>query len=463
MAVDVVILAAGQGSRMRSRQAKVLHRLAGKPLLGHVVDTAARFENAQITVVVGYGAEGVRACFADRPINWVEQTKQLGTAHAVAQALPWLRAGARTLILYGDVPLITFSTLQVLVEVCDDDTLALLTARVSDPSGYGRVIRNRYAAVEAIVEDRDATPTQREINEINTGVMCVGSDLLRALLPKIDNRNAQGEYYLTDLVGLVKAAGKAIRTSAPASLLEIEGVNTRMQLAALERAHQKEIAASLMDQGVSFADPARFDCRGRLSIGTDVFIDINSVFEGEVEIGSGTSIGPNCSIANAVIGEGVVIKANTVIEGSIDAPVIVANDVQVGPFARLREGTMLAAGTRIGNFVETKKARLGEGSKANHLAYLGDAEIGTGVNIGAGTITCNYDGANKHKTRIEDGAFIGSNSSLIAPLVIGNGATVGAGSAIAKSVPSANLAVARSAQRNIPGWKRPQKKPPEGK
>lgn len=463
MVVDVVILAAGQGSRMCSKQPKVLHRLAGKPLLGHVLDTATRFENAQITVVIGHGAEGVRACFADRSINWVEQTEQLGTAHAVAQALPFLRASASTLILYGDVPLISFSTLQVLVELSDDDTLALLTARVGDPSGYGRIIRNRYAAVEAIVEHKDATPTQREINEINTGVMCVNSDLLHALLPNIDKGNAQGEYYLTDLIGLVRAAGKAIRTSAPASLLEIEGVNTRMQLAALERAHQREIAASLMDQGVSFADPARFDCRGRLRTGTDVFIDINSVFEGEVELGSGTSIGPNCAIANAVIGEGVVVKANTVIEGSINAPVVLANDVQVGPFARLREGTILAAGTRIGNFVETKKARLGEGSKANHLAYLGDAEIGAGVNIGAGTITCNYDGVNKHKTQIEDGAFIGSNSSLVAPLVIGKGATVGAGSAIAKSVPSENLAVARGAQRNIPGWKRPHQKPPEGK
>ena len=463
MAVDVVILAAGQGSRMRSDQPKVLHRLAGKPLLGHVLDTAAGFDDVQITVVIGHGADKVRSCFSDRQINWVEQAEQLGTAHAVEQALPCLRDGARTLILYGDVPLIAFSTLQTLVEQCEANTLALLTALVTDPGGYGRIVRGAKGAVEAIVEHKDATPDQLEINEINTGVMCVGSDLLRQLLPKIGKNNAQEEYYLTDLISLVRVEGKAVVTSAPASWLEIEGINTRAQLAALERAHQKRIAESLMAEGVSFADPARFDCRGSLSTGTDVFIDINSVFEGDVQLGSGAFIGPNCHIANASIGEGVVVKANTVIEGTRDAPVMLANDVQVGPFARLREGTRLAAGVRIGNFVETKKSQLGAGSKANHLAYLGDADIGAGVNIGAGTITCNYDGVNKHRTEIEDGAFIGSNSSLVAPLSIGKDATVGAGSTIAKTVPPKSLSVARGAQRNIQGWKRPQKKSPEGK
>lgn len=354
MAVDVVILAAGQGSRMRSDQPKVLHRLAGKPLLGHVLDTAAGFDDAQITVIVGHGADQVRSCFLDRQINWIEQAEQLGTAHAVEQALPCLRAGAKTLILYGDVPLIAFSTLQALVEQCDDNTLALLTAQVNDPLGYGRIIRDLNGAVEAIVEHRDATPPQLEVNEINTGVMCVGSDLLLKLVPKIGNKNAQGEYYLTDLIGLVTAEGKAIQTSAPASWLEIEGINTRVQLAALERAYQKQMAETLMAQGVSFADPTRFDCRGSVTTDIDVFIDINSVFEGDVQLGAGASIGPNCYIANALIGEGVVVKANTVIEGTKEAPVVLAKDVQVGPFARLREGTRLAVGVRIGNFVETK-------------------------------------------------------------------------------------------------------------
>jgi bifunctional UDP-N-acetylglucosamine pyrophosphorylase/glucosamine-1-phosphate N-acetyltransferase len=458
MAIDVIVLAAGQGTRMQSRLPKVLHPLGGKPLLSHVIDTANKLADAQITVVVGHGAEAIKAKFSDTRLTWVEQKEQRGTAHAVAQALPKLRANSQALILYGDVPLIELDTVMELLDLVDDNTLALLTAELGAPTGYGRIVRGNDGEVTAIVEQKDANAEQLNINEINTGVMCLSSEALKKWIPEISSDNAQKEYYLTDIIAIAKSHDHGIKTSQPGCLYEIEGVNTRSQLAALERAYQSQVAQQLMDLGLSLADPQRFDCRGELLTGTDVFIDVNCVFEGKVSLGSGTRIGPNCLISHADIGDDVVIKANTVIEGSLTKGLVtIGNKVQVGPFARLREGTVLAEDVRIGNFVETKKAQLGLGSKANHLSYLGDAEIGAGVNIGAGTITCNYDGVNKFQTEIDDGAFIGSNSSLVAPVSIGSQATIGAGSTISKDVPPDNLSVARGAQRNIQGWKRPTK------
>lgn len=459
MTVDVIILAAGQGTRMRSRLPKVMHLLAGKPLLAHVIDTANKLDDARIIVIHGPGALDIKDAFADDTLLWAEQSEQKGTAHAVAQALPHLRNHSKALILYGDVPLIELSTLKKLVDLVTADGVALLTAQLDDPSGYGRVIRSEDAVVRAIVEHKDANTEQRQIKEINTGVMCVGSGVLQRLIPKIGSANVQQEYYLTDIIGIACAEGHSIKTGTATSLNEVTGVNNRTQLATLERYFQTNLANRLMNSGVSFADPQRFDCRGELICSQDVFIDINCVFEGQVSLGTGVRIGPNCTIANAEIGDGSIIKANTVIEGSSSkGRVIIGNSVQVGPFARLREGTILAAEVSIGNFVETKKTQLGVGSKANHLSYLGDAEIGVRVNIGAGTITCNYDGVNKHQTSIGDGAFIGSNSALIAPVSIGSGATIAAGSTISKAVPADNLSIERSTQRNIKDWSRPVKK-----
>ena len=463
MPIDVIILAAGQGSRMQSRLPKVLHRLGGKPLLGHVIDTAKQLDDASLTVVIGHQPEAVKAKFADENLLWAEQNEQNGTAHAVEQALPGLHDESLTLILYGDVPLINIETLNTLVTNAGENTLALLTVQLADPTGYGRIVRDENGEVSAIVEQKDASAEQLQINEINTGLMCLSSENLRRWIPAIESNNAQNEFYLTDIIAIAKAAGCGVKTSNPRTLSEVEGINTRAQLASLERSYQYQIANRLMDAGLSLADPRRFDCRGSLSCGKDVFIDVNCVFEGKVSLGNGVSVGPNCVITHANIGDDVVIKANTVIEGSAQkGPVTIGDRVQVGPFARLREGTSLAEDVCIGNFVETKKSRLGKASKANHLSYLGDAEIGEGVNIGAGTITCNYDGVNKFQTQIDDGAFIGSNSSLVAPVSVGAGATIGAGSTIAKEVPPDNLAVARGKQRNIKGWQRARKKEDEG-
>jgi bifunctional UDP-N-acetylglucosamine pyrophosphorylase/glucosamine-1-phosphate N-acetyltransferase len=459
MTIDVIILAAGKGTRMQSGLLKVMHLLAGKPLLGHVIDTANKLENAKIIVVHGSEAQPVKDAFLDHSVHWAEQREQQGTAHAVAQALPQLRNNSKALILYGDVPLIELATLNALVDQVSEDGLALLTAKLADPSGYGRVIRDEYNVVRAIVEQKDANPEQLQIKEINTGVICVSSNTLKTLIPKVDRANAQKEYYLTDIIAIASAEGHKIITGQPASLNEVQGVNTRAQLARLERHYQSSLATSLMNAGVGFADPQRFDCRGQLTCGQDVFIDINCVFEGRVSLGRGVRIGPNCAISNTEIGDQTVIKANTVIEGSSSKGLVkIGHGAQIGPFARLREGTTLANDVKIGNFVETKKARLGDGSKASHLSYLGDADIGAEVNIGAGTITCNYDGINKHQTTIGDGAFIGSNSALIAPVSIGDGATIGAGSTISKAVPSDNLSIERSTQRNIKGWARSEKK-----
>ena len=453
MHTEVIVLAAGKGTRMCSALPKVLHPLAGKPLLSHVLDAAALLSPRRIRVVVGVGMERVVAAFPDRDVRWMEQVEQLGTAHAAQMALPGLDDAAAALILYGDVPLIRAATLQPLLAAAHGGALAILTSRPADPTGYGRVLRDRQGRVIGVVEEKDATATEREVGEVNTGIMAMPVSRLRAWLAAVGNANAQGEYYLTDIVALAVADGVEVATWTAADPIEVEGVNDRRQLARLERAYQLRQADRLMAAGASLADPARFDCRGELTVGQDVWIDVNCVFEGRVALADGVRVGPHCVIRDAEIGPAAQIKAHTVIEG----PVAIAAGAQIGPFARLREGSKIGPDARIGNFVETKKVELGAGAKANHLAYLGDALVGAGVNLGAGTITCNYDGAHKHRTEIGDGAFIGSNSSLVAPVRIGAGATVGAGSTITGEVPDGSLGVGRARQRNIPGWQRPAK------
>lgn len=453
METDIVILAAGKGTRMKSALPKVLHCLAGKPLLQHVVDSARQVENAKIIVVTGHGSEQVKRVVCGEDLSYVEQTEQLGTAHAVAQAVDQLRDGGKTLILYGDVPLITSETILGMLEVVNDSTMSLLTVDLSDPTGYGRILRNDNGDVTEIIEQKDATPEQLMVTEVNTGVLALCTEHLQQWLPQIGNENAQGEYYLTDLIALARKNGVAVETKQPDSVAEVEGVNNRIQLSALERIYQLHQAEKLMVAGVTLADPGRVDVRGNLTSGPDTFIDCNVIFEGEVCLGDNVRIGPNCQIINSSIGSGVEIKANSVLE-----EVKVGDGAVVGPFARLRPGTELAALAKIGNFVETKNTRVGKGSKINHLSYVGDAVLGESVNVGAGTITCNYDGANKHQTIIKDNGFIGSNSSLVAPVVIGKSATVGAGSTITQDVPDEELALTRSSQRSIAGWKRPTKK-----
>lgn len=453
MATDIVVLAAGKGTRMKSELPKVLHRLAGRPLLQHVVDTASELPEAHIIVVTGHGAEAVNGAVQGAAVTLVEQAEQLGTAHAVMQALPTMRRDSTALILYGDVPLISADTLAALVAEVSAEQIALLTVELANPAGYGRILRDEHHSVVAIVEEKDATPEQRGITEVNTGVLALPSSLLRQWLPQIGNGNAQREYYLTDIIGIACREGFSISTLQPRCEEEVQGVNNRCQLAALERYYQRQQAERLMMDGVTLADPARFDLRGTVQTGTDIFIDINVVLEGEVILGCGVTIGPNCQIINSTIAEGVEIKANSIIEDSR-----VASGCVVGPFARLRPGTILEPDAKVGNFVETKKTRVGRGSKINHLSYVGDAELGANVNVGAGTITCNYDGVNKYRTEIGDGAFIGSNTSLVAPVKIGNKATVGAGSTITRDVPDDELALTRAPQQNISDWQRPVKK-----
>ncbi|OUS15570.1 UDP-N-acetylglucosamine diphosphorylase/glucosamine-1-phosphate N-acetyltransferase [Gammaproteobacteria bacterium 50_400_T64] len=453
MLLDVLVLAAGKGTRMRSELPKVLHVLAGKPLLAHVFNSVEALDGAAINVIVGHGKEQIQKTFAGQRFNWIEQTSQLGTAHAVQQAIPHLREGAKVLIVYGDVPLIKNATLKKMIAGVNDDAMALLTVDLENPRGYGRILRNQAGDVTGIIEQKDAAPEQLKITEVNTGVMAMTAVDLKTWLPKINNNNAQKEYYLTDVIGLARAAGREINTYAPEAVEEVEGVNSRAQLVTLERYYQQQIANKLLDSGVTVIDPSRFDSRGELNTGTDVVIDINCIFEGTNHIGSGVVIGPNCVIKDATIGDNVTIKANTVIEG----PVTLGDDVQVGPFARLRPHTALGQGAKVGNFVETKKADIGPGSKISHLSYVGDAKLGSDVNVGAGTITCNYDGVNKHLTEIDDGAFIGSNTSLVAPVVVGKNATVGAGSTINRNVPDESLAIARGKQRVVDTWKRPEK------
>ncbi len=451
--LDVIILAAGKGKRMHSDIPKVLHKVGGRSLLAHVVDTALSLKARAVHVVVGHEAEQIRTAFEDAPVTWALQAEQLGTGHAVAQAMPNVRDDGLVLVLYGDVPLIKADTLRQLLARSGDGALAVLTLNSSHPYGLGRILRDAEGKAIAIVEEKDATAEQKAIRETNSGILAVRSATLRQWLGRLKNDNAQGEYYLTDIVGLAVAEGIAVETLRIDDELEVLGVNNKVQLAQLERDYQRRMADRLLEAGVTLADPSRFDLRGELTCGRDVEIDINCIFEGKVVIGNRVRIGPNVCIKNAVIGDHAVIHANSHIDGAH-----VAAQCAVGPFARLRPGTVLNTGSKIGNFVETKKAILGEGSKVNHLSYVGDATLGRDVNIGAGTITCNYDGVNKFETLIEDNVFVGSNTALVAPVKIGENATIGAGSTITGDVPGEHLAIARGRQRNIEGWKKPTRK-----
>ncbi|MEC8427419.1 MAG: bifunctional UDP-N-acetylglucosamine diphosphorylase/glucosamine-1-phosphate N-acetyltransferase GlmU [Pseudomonadota bacterium] len=451
--LDIIVLAAGKGTRMKSALPKVLHPVGGKPMLGHVLDTARSLDAENLNVVIGHGAELVEEQFQADDVKFAIQAEQLGTGHAVQQAQQFIRPDAITLILYGDVPLILADTLAELINELPKTALALLTVELEDPTGYGRIIRDEDGKVTAIVEQKDASEEQTLIREGNTGVMAIwGEDLLR-WLPQLQDNNEQKEYYLTDVIALAQAEGKTIRTVVVDEEREVLGVNDRQQQAVLERYYQQRKAEQAMRAGATLLDPSRFDCRGELTLGQDVIIDVNCVIEGKVSLGDGVVIGPNCHLKDTSIAAGTHVKANTVCEEAT-----IGENCDVGPFARVRPGTVLAQGAKLGNFVETKKANIGVGSKVNHLTYIGDAEIGEGVNVGAGTITCNYDGVNKFKTEIKSGAFIGSNSSLVAPVTIGENATVAAGSTITSQVDDESLGVARGKQRNIKGWARPTKK-----
>ena len=450
--MNIVILAAGQGKRMHSNLPKVLHPLAGKALLAHVLDTARSLVPQRLCVVYGHGGEAVRTTIDAPDLVWVLQEPQLGTGHAVMQVLPHLDAAGTTLVLYGDVPLLQAGTLKQLVHAARD-ALAILTVELADPEGYGRIVRNAAGEVVRIVEQNDASAAERAIREVNTGIVALPTAHLSDWLGRLSNDNAQQEYYLTDIVGMAVAAGVPIRTTQAQSESEVLGVNSKGQLARLERVAQLRTAERLMEQGVRLADPARIDVRGELLCGRDVFIDVNCVFEGRVVLEEAVEVGPACVLKNARIGAGSRLAAFSHIEDAMVGP-----DGVIGPFARLRPGTELAAGVHVGNFVEIKNSKFAALSKANHLAYVGDAVVGSRVNIGAGTITCNYDGANKFKTIIEDDAFIGSDTQLVAPVTVGRGATLGAGTTLTKDAPPDTLTIARARQISIPGWKRPQKK-----
>jgi bifunctional UDP-N-acetylglucosamine pyrophosphorylase/glucosamine-1-phosphate N-acetyltransferase len=452
MKLGVVILAAGKGTRMRSALPKVLHPLAGRPLLSHVLDAAEALGAAKVCVVFGHGGEQVPNALPDADCAWVEQTERLGTGHAVQQAMLSMAGMDRVLVLYGDVPLIEPETLNRLVadSACTD--LGLLTMTLSDPTGYGRIVRDKRGAVLRIVEQKDASEAELRINEVNTGIIVADRARLEEWLEGIGNDNVQGEYYLTDVIGLATDAGVDVVTTQPETLEEVAGVNDRAQLAELERYHQRRLAESLMRAGTSLMDPARIDIRGHLACDRDVVIDVNLVCEGRVRIGANARIGPNCLLKDCDIGPGAEILANCVIEGAK-----VGAGAKVGPFARLRPEADIAGGCHIGNFVEIKKSQVGEGSKVNHLSYIGDTQIGSDVNVGAGTITCNYDGAHKHRTIIGDNAFIGSNCALVAPVTVGAGATLGAGSVIARDAPADKLTLTRAPQVTIEHWQRPLK------
>lgn len=450
--MNVVILAAGKGKRMHSNLPKVLHPLAGKPLLGHVLDTARSLSPESLCVVVGHGGEVVRQAVAAPDVQFGEQSPQLGTGHAVQQALPYLGQGSHTLVLYGDVPLVQASTLKRLLAAAQDG-LAVLTVALDNPQGYGRILRNPAGQVTAIVEEKDANDAQRAIQEVNTGIMAIPTARLADWLGALSNNNAQGEYYLTDLIGLAVAQGVPVRTAHPEGPWEVLGVNSKTQLAELERILQGRIAAQLLEEGVRLADPARLDVRGELVCGRDVAIDVGCVFEGRVVLEEAVEVGPYCVLKNVTVAAGARIAAFSHLDSAQVGP-----DAVVGPYARLRPGTTLEAGAHVGNFVELKNTTLGAGSKANHLAYVGDATVGARVNIGAGTITCNYDGVNKFRTVIEDDAFIGSDTQLVAPVTVGRGATLGAGTTLTKDAPPDTLTISRAKQLAVPGWQRPQKK-----
>lgn len=452
--LGIVILAAGQGTRMRSDRPKVLHALADRPLLQHVIDSARALNPAVLAVVYGHGGEAAPRTIKDSAIQWVEQAEQLGTGHAVEQALPALRQVERVLVLYGDVPLISPETLTRLLAPGRTSALDLLTVSLPEPFGYGRIVRDELGRIQRIVEQKDATPQELAIQEVNTGMLSVDRASLERWLGQVEAANAQGEFYLTDIVALAVADGVEVGSAGPDALEEVMGVNDRLQLAALERYYQRTAAETLMRQGLTLRDPQRFDLRGRLEFGRDVEIDINVLLEGTVSLGDDVRIGANTVVRNSRVGPGVRIRENCVIE---DAEI--GEGAVIGPFARIRPETELAAGVHIGNFVEIKKSKVGRGSKINHLSYVGDSEVGGGVNIGAGTITCNYDGANKYKTVIGDGAFIGSDTQLVAPVRVGAGATIGAGSTITRDTPDQQLTLSRSKQHSIAGWQRPEKTP----
>ncbi|MCC5810452.1 MAG: bifunctional UDP-N-acetylglucosamine diphosphorylase/glucosamine-1-phosphate N-acetyltransferase GlmU [Ectothiorhodospiraceae bacterium] len=448
MELHTVILAAGQGTRMRSRLPKVLHPLAGRPMVAHVIETARELDSVAVHLVYGHGGERVTEALAEAGVRWVRQEKQLGTGHAVLQALPEIPDHALVLVLYGDVPLVRSETLRPLLELAREGA-AILTTRLPDPTGYGRIVRCPDGEVSGIVEQKDASPDQLAITEINTGLLAAPAGKLKSWLQRCGNDNAQGEYYLTDIVALAVADGQRVCAVDAPDAEEVSGVNSRPQLAALERAYQRRQAEQLMLAGVTLLDPSRLDIRGTLRCGQDVSIDVNCVFEGDVELGEGVTVGPNCVLRNSRIGPHSVIESHCLIDDST-----IASGCSVGPYARLRPGSQLADGARIGNFVEVKKSIIGAGSKVNHLSYIGDATLGAGVNVGAGTITCNYDGVNKHKTVIEDGAFIGSDTQLVAPVTVGRNTVVGAGTTVTRDTGEDALVVSRAPQKNIPGWRR---------
>ncbi len=459
MSVTVVVLAAGQGKRMHSDLPKVLHQVAGKPMIEHVLDSAAAVSDRVPVVVHGHGGEQLVAGLAHREVKWAEQREQLGTGHAVAQTLDQLPADDTVLILYGDVPLLTARALRDLLEAAADSGFAVLTARMPDPSGYGRIVRARDGSLLRIVEHKDASTSELDIDEINTGIMAVHGSLLHKWIPALGNDNAQGEYYLTDCVAMAVAEGTAVGSATLADAAEAMGVNNRRQLAEVERLYQGRLADALLEQGVTLIDPSRLDVRGTLECGRDVVIDVNVVFEGRVCLGDGVRVGPNNVIRDAQIDAGVEILPNCVIES-----VTIGPSSRIGPFARLRPETTLGRDVHIGNFVEIKKSAIAAGSKVNHLAYVGDAEIGERVNVGAGTITCNYDGAFKHKTVLEDDVFVGSDTQLVAPVRVGRGVTIGAGTTVTEDVEAGRLVISRVRQKTISGWERPRKdKPDAGK
>ena len=452
MSVNVVILAAGQGKRMRSQLPKVLHKLAGRPMIEHVIAAAEALSPRRVCVVYGHGGERVREALARPELAFARQEPQLGTGHAVQQALPALSGADSTVVLYGDVPLIRADTLQRLVAAAPGG-VAVLTAVLDDPTGYGRIVRGPDGGIREIVEEKDATASQKAIREINTGLMALPTSRLEGWLGQLENNNAQQEYYLTDVVKLAQASGVRVEAVGVGDASETLGVNSRAQLAQLERIYQHNVAERLLEHGVALADPARLDVRGSLTCGGDVFIDVNCVFEGTVSLADGVEIGPNCVLKNVSIASGTRVEAFS----HIDSAAIGAN-CRIGPYARIRPGTRLSDDVHVGNFVEVKASEIAAGSKANHLAYIGDSTVGRNVNIGAGTITCNYDGANKHRTVIEDDVFIGSDTQLVAPVTVRQGATIGAGATITREVPSGALALTRVKQSTIEGWRRPKKK-----
>jgi bifunctional UDP-N-acetylglucosamine pyrophosphorylase / glucosamine-1-phosphate N-acetyltransferase len=451
-ALNVVVLAAGQGKRMYSNLPKVLHKLAGKPMLQHVMDSANALNPSKMCVVYGHGGDAVPNAFAERAVLWAKQEPQLGTGHAVMQAVPHLDNEGLTLILYGDVPLTRAQTLKALTDVAKTGKLAILTIELSDPTGYGRIVRNEKNNVTGIVEHKDATSEQHKIREVNTGIMAVPTQHLSRWLSQLKNDNAQKEYYLTDIIAMAVSENIPVAAVHPSAEWETLGINSKVQLAQLERTHQANIANDLLEKGLTLADPARIDVRGTLTCGKDVFIDINCVFEGNVALGDNVSVASGCVLKNVTIANDTQIAPYSVLDDAI-----VGADCRIGPYARLRPGTKLADGAHVGNFVELKNTELGKGSKANHLAYVGDATVGSNVNIGAGTITCNYDGANKYRTIIEDDVFIGSDTQLVAPVTVRKGATLGAGTTLTKEAPAGELTISRAKQITIPGWKRPVK------